>query len=511
MHKTVVIGAGIAGLSTAYYLQKVEGKDADYLLLEGSSHLGGKITTHAGDGFLVEGGPDSFLTQKRAALDLCRELGLGDQLMGSNHTATPSTYVLSKGRLHPMPEGMMLMAPTMILPVLRSRLISWPGKLRMGLEIFVGRNTTDPDESLGSFVRRRLGPEMLEKIAGPLMAGIHSGDPDSLSLRSTFPMFLELEAKHRSLVLGMMKRKKAQSAGPHGGPASNAASAGRTSMFTTLRGGVQRLPEAIAARLDPERVGLECPVESVTREGDPVQGGGYRVTLRGGHSVQAENVVFATPAYITAGIIEGFDPVLASDLRKIRYVSTATVSLAFRRSEITCALNGFGFIVPKSEGRRINACSWSSTKFDHRAPEDSVLLRVFIGGAFAEDLAEQDEDSLIEIARQELSRIMGITATPILARAYRWRKSVPQYNVGHSVLIQEIEGRMATHPGLYLAGAAYHGSGIPECIQRGAETAAKIHRRGPDAHRSDALVGAIEGSNAISGTVPVAARSVSTS
>ncbi len=503
MPRTVVIGAGIAGLSTAYFLQKLHGRDADYLLLESSGHLGGKITTYAGDGFLVEGGPDSFLTQKRAALDLCRELGLGDQLIGSNQTATPSTYVLSKGRLHPMPEGMMLMAPTMILPVLRSRLISWPGKLRMGLEIFVGRNTTDPDESLGSFVRRRLGAEMLEKIAGPLMAGIHSGDPDSLSLRSTFPMFLELEAKHRSLVLGMMRRKKAQASAQAGASASKPAPDKHTSMFTTLSGGVQQLPDALVSRLDPERIGLNCPVQSLTWEGDPAQGGGYRVTLAGGASAPAENVVFATPAYVTAEIVERLDPALAGNLRKIRYVSTATVSLAFRRSEITCELNGFGFIVPRSEGRRINACSWSSAKFKHRAPEDSVLLRVFIGGAFAEELAEQDEDALIEVARQELREILGITATPILARAYRWRKSVPQYNVGHGLLIQEIERGLATHPGLYLAGAAYHGSGIPECIQRGAETAAKIHRGERLPHPS--------GAPAACGPAPVALGAASTS
>ncbi|MGC9200246.1 MAG: protoporphyrinogen oxidase [Acidobacteriaceae bacterium] len=503
--KTVIIGGGISGLAAAYFLKKLEGRDADYLLLEVSGRLGGKIITYAGDGplegFLVEGGPDSFLTQKRVTLDLCRELGLGDQLIGSNRMATPSTYVLSKGKLHPMPEGMMLMAPTMILPVLRSRLISWPGKLRMGLEVFVGRNTTDPDESLGSFVRRRLGSETLEKIAGPLMAGIHSGDPDKLSLRSTFPMFVELEAKYRSLLLGMIKRKKSRRAAESGASESRVASAEHSSMFTTLSGGVQQLTDAIAARLDSERVRVNCPVRSLGWETDSTEGGCYRVILGDGSVVLAKNVVFATPAYVTAEIVERLDPALADHLRKIRYVSTATVSLAFRRSEIACSLPGFGFIVPKSEGRRINACSWSSTKFDHRAPEDSVLLRVFIGGAFAEDLAEQDEDVLIQIARQELDRSLGITATPILARAYRWKKAVPQYNVGHSVLIQEIERGVASHAGLHLVGAAYHGSGIPECIQSGALTAAKIYPHEPALHRVEAA----SESNSISRPEPVVA------
>jgi oxygen-dependent protoporphyrinogen oxidase len=461
MIKTVVIGGGISGLAAAYALQKL---DANYLLLESSDHLGGKIITYAGDGFLIEGGPDSFLTQKRTALDLCRELGLGDQLIGSNHTATPSTYVLSKGQLHPMPEGMMLMAPTMILPILRSKLISWPGKLRMGMEIFIGRNTTNPDESLGSFVRRRMGSELLDKIAGPLMGGIHAGDPDALSLRSTFPMFTDMEKTHRSLVLGMMKRKKAQ--------AAQAPTGKRPSMFTTLTGGLQQLPDAIAARLNPQQVRLNCRVQSLAAEGDQ-----YRIVLADGSSLLADNVVFTTPAYATAEIIQQLDPALAEKLRKIRYVSTSTVSLAFRRSELTCELNGFGFIVPATEGRRINACSWSSTKFSHRAPDDYVLMRVFIGGAFTEDLAEQDEATLIEIARQELREIMGITATPVLARAYRWKKSNPQYNVGHGALIEEIDQAVASHPGLYLAGAAYRGSGIPDCIQSGMDTAAKIEQR----------------------------------
>jgi oxygen-dependent protoporphyrinogen oxidase len=464
MRKTVVIGGGITGLAAAYSLQKL---DANYLLLESSDHLGGKIITYAGDGFLIEGGPDSFLTQKRAALDLCRELGLGDQLIGSNHTATPSTYVLSKGKLHPMPEGMMLMAPTMILPILRSKLISWPGKLRMGMEIFVGRNTTNPDESLGSFVRRRMGSELLDKIAGPLMGGIHAGDPESLSLGSTFPMFTEMEKTHRSLVLGMMKRKKAQAA-----QAAQASEGKRPSMFTTLSGGLQQLPDAIAARLNPQQVRLNCRVQSMAAEGNQ-----YRIELADGSFILADNVVFTTPAYVTAEIIQQLDPALAENLRKIRYVSTSTVSLAFRRSELTCELNGFGFIVPATEGRRINACSWSSTKFSHRAPDDYVLMRVFIGGAFTEDLAEQDEATLIEIARQELREIMGITATPVLARAYRWKKSNPQYNVGHGALIEEINQAVANHPGLYLAGAAYRGSGIPDCIQSGMDTAAKIEQR----------------------------------
>jgi oxygen-dependent protoporphyrinogen oxidase len=464
MSRTVIIGGGISGLAAAYALEKQAGKDVDYLLLESSAHLGGKITTDATHGFLIEGGPDSFLTQKRVAMDLCHELGLGDQLIGTNHLSTPATYVLNKGRLLPMPEGMVLMTPTMVLPILRSRLISWPGKLRMAMEIFVGRNKSNADESLGSFVRRRLGQETLDKIAGPLMAGIHAGDPEQLSLRSTFSMFLEMEKKHRSLVLGMMKRKKAQ--------ASSAAKGERPSMFTTLSGGLQQLPDAIATRLHPQRVRLNCAVQSVASE--DLQ---FRISLAEGSSILADDIIFATPAYITAALVQQLDPALAGKLRSIRYVSTATVSLAFRRSDLTCAMNGFGFIVPITERRKITACSWSSQKFSHRAPPDDVLLRVFLGGIFAEDLAEQDDATLIAISQQELREILGITATPMLARAYHWKRSNPQYNVGHSALLDQIDTAIAAHPGLHLAGAAYRGSGIPDCIQSGTDAALKIMQR----------------------------------
>jgi protoporphyrinogen/coproporphyrinogen III oxidase len=274
-------------------------------------------------------------------------------------------------------------------------------------------------------------------------------------------MFAEMEKNHRSLVLGMMKRKKSQPA-----PASNTP---RPSIFTTLSGGLQQLPSAIAAHLNPQNIRINTSVQSLAAEGDH-----YTITLADGSHLQASNVIFTTPAYITADIVQPLDPALAEKLRRIRYVSTSTVSLAFRRSDITCPLNGFGFIVPATEGRRITACSWSSNKFSHRAPADTVLMRVFIGGAFTEPLAEQDDATLIEIARQELQQIMGITATPILTRAYRWKKSNPQYNVGHSALVDDIDQTLQTHPGLHVAGAAYRGSGIPDCIQSGINAATKI-------------------------------------
>jgi oxygen-dependent protoporphyrinogen oxidase len=456
MGRRVIIGGGIAGLAAAFYLQEYGA--GDYTLIECSPEWGGKITSAAQDGFLIEGGPDSFIAQKPAALDLCNRLGLQDQLVGSNPGKSAATYVWSGNQLHPMPEGMMLMAPTMMLPLLRSRLISWPGKLRMGMELFIPKLKTHSDESLAAFVRRRLGNETLNKIAGPLMGGIHAADPEKLSLQSTFPMFQEMERKHGSLLRAMMKR-----------PRRLAENAKPTSMFLSLRGGLQTLTQALVAQLNPGSLRRDCCALAVSPHQHL-----YKIVLSDGAAILAENVILATPAYVTADLVQQVDSMLASRLRSIPYVSTATVSLGFKRSDIAHPMLGAGFIVPPGEGRRITACSWTSTKFNHRAPQDSVLLRVFIGGAQGEALAEQDDAALITLAREELRTIMGIDAAPILARAYRWHKANPQYNLGHSSRLREIEDSLAGYPGLYLAGAAYRGAGIPDCIQSGINAARSI-------------------------------------
>ena len=469
MSRTVIIGGGISGLATAFHLKNNGSPDTEFVVLESSSRWGGKITSVEEDGFLVEGGPDSFLAQKPSTIELCKQLGIQAHLVTCNQSTGPSTYVWSRGRLHPMPEGMMLMAPTMFLPMLRSRLISWAGKLRMGMEILIPRSKAHFDESLGAFVRRRLGQEVLDKIAGPLMGGIYSADPERLSLRSTFPMFADMEKAHGSLILGMLRRKKGQ---PTPGKAQP--------MFVSLEGGVQQLIDALVAQFSPEQLQLNCRVLSVCNEDDR-----YGLTLSDGTYLLADNVVFTTPTFVTAALLEEVDPVLANKLREIRYVSTATVSLGFKRSDIKVPLNGFGFIVPATEGRRINACSWSSSKFEKRAPEDSVLMRVFVGGALSEQFAEQDEESLIQLALDELKIIMGITATPVLAKAFRWRKASPQYEIGHQSRVKEIEQLADFHPGIYLSGAGFFGSGIPDCVSRGTDTASRIVK-------AEALAGQID-------------------
>ncbi len=466
MKNVVIIGGGISGLATAYYLRQYAPPTVQITLIESAPRLGGKIASVYDHGFIVECGPDSFITQKTAALSLCRDLGLGDELIGSSNAAK-TTYVWNREHLHSIPEGMMLMAPTMILPFLRSSLISWPGKVRMGMETFLPARREESDESLASFVRRRLGKEALEKIAAPLMAGIFSADPEKLSLQSTFPMFLKMERQYGSLTRSILHKKRAQQCasvlpGPRPLPPS---------MFMTLRGGLQQLVDTLVQRLHRETILLNRGVCSVVRDRNR-----YKIELSDGSPLWADEIVFATPANITAELLWDVDPVLAIKLRAIRYVSTATVSLGFRRGHIQHPMKGSGFLVPHSEKRRINACSWSSKKFSHRAPDDCELIRVFVGGARAEALAEQDDAALIDLARQELRITMGITALPVLAKAYRWPNANPQYDVGHGTRMDEIDEIVAWHHGLHLAGAAYRGAGIPDCIQNAMKTALAISR-----------------------------------
>lgn len=490
MKHVVIVGGGITGLAAAYYLQTHGRGAVSYTLIESAPTCGGKILTAREQGFVVEGGPDSFVTAKPAALELCHALGLRDELIGTNDAAR-QVYVWSRGRLHPLPDGMMLLIPTKLVPLLKSSLLSWRGKARMGLEVLVPPRRDDGDESLAQFVRRRLGSEALDKIAEPLIAGIYVADAESLSLQSTFPRFLEMERHYGGLLRGIWMQRRAAKrikdngkglpifarrrpkGDTYGHPHKQLA--GETdrrpvhTQFMSLRGGLQQLTDALVARLDASAVWTHRRVVGVMRQEHQ-----YLIALQDGQRIQADAVILATPTYITAALVRDFDPTLAAQLQQIRYVSTATVSLGFRRADMTHPLNGFGFVVPRSEQRKIIACSWSSTKFKLRAPADHILLRVFIGGAHAEALAEQDEAGLLELAREELRVLMGLTAMPVLARVYRWPKANPQYEVGHLTRVAEIQARAAQHPNLSLAGSAYHGVGIPDCIEDGRRAAQKI-------------------------------------
>jgi protoporphyrinogen/coproporphyrinogen III oxidase len=464
MRHVVIVGGGITGLATAYYLHKRGRGSVDCAVVESAPTFGGKIVSSRESGFVVEGGPDSFITQKKAAIELCRELGLGDELINTNDAAR-KVFVWSRAKLRPMPEGVMLIVPTKITPFLRSSLISWPGKLRMGLDAFIPPRRDDGDETLAHFVRRRLGTEALDKIAEPMIAGIYVADAEKLSLKSTFPRFLDMEHQYGSLLRGMVRQRRA--ANPSNGHSAKGHSS--TTLFMSLRGGLQQMTESLVRQLNPEALLATRSVVGLSREA-----GGYELALSDGLHLRADAVVLAAPAYVSASLLREMDPSLASKLEAIRYVSTATVSLGFRGAQVKHSLDGFGFVVPRSERRKIIACTWSSTKFDNRAPEEHVLVRAFVGGAHREDLAEQDDDSIARMARAELREMMGIEATPVLTRVYRWKKGNPQYDVGHQDRIAEIDRLTAQHAGLYIAGAAYHGVGIPDCIQDGERVAKQI-------------------------------------
>lgn len=496
MKRVVVVGGGISGLSAAYYVQTkaaASGVTIATTLLEASPRFGGKISTLRQDGFVIEGGPDSFLTQKPWALELCRELGLTDRLLATRESQA-RTSVLIGGRLVELPEGAVLGVPTRIAPFLRSPLISWSGKLRMGLDLVIPPRRERDDESLASFVRRRLGPEALDKIAEPLMAGIHVADPERLSLQATFPRFAELERSHGSLIRGLRRQGGASASGgrkvakPSTTSAAATGSSGRrgeelrrslaSSPFLSFQEGMQELVGALLERLKPVSLlsGRRAVRLSWRDANPPIRSGSnasaYELLLDDGSAVTADAVVLATPADVAATLVSGFNPALATLLSCIRYVSTATISLGYRRADVLRPLDGFGFVVPRREKRRISACTCSSTKFDGRAPSDCVLLRAFVGGVRDEAIVDLDDEALVNAVRMDLEDTLRITGEPIVAEVFRWRKGIPQYDVGHLDRVAALD-RLCS-PGLFLAGAAYRGVGVPDCIRSGKEVAEKV-------------------------------------
>lgn len=459
----VVVGGGIAGLAAAHRLQELSlAREIPlrFTVLEASGRVGGTLGTEQRDGFLLELGPDSFISEKPWALALCRRIGLEPELIGTRdeHRAT---FVVHNGKLELLPEGFMLLAPTKFGPLLRSRLFSWPGKLRMALDLVLPRGPQQDDESLGSFVRRRFGHEVLERVAQPLIGGIYTADPDSLSLAATMPRFLQMEREHRSVIAAMWKasRNRPQEA--------KSASGARWSLFVSLRDGMRTLVDTLLARLSLGQICLHCAVSQLERAD-----GQWQVTGPDGTTLAADGVILATPTFQTAPLVRGFDPQLAEHLDTIQYSSAATVNLAFRREQIPHPLNGFGFVVPDVEHRKIIACSFSSVKYAGRAPEGYALVRAFVGGSLQAELFKLDDAAMEQAVRQELATFLGIHAVPLFVHIARYPQSMPQYRVGHLRLVETIEKQVAQHSGLALAGNAYRGVGIADCV-RGGETAAE--------------------------------------
>lgn len=472
MKRVVIIGGGIAGLSAAYSLREHQPKGAEFeiVLLERKDALGGNIRTEKVNGFLIEGGPDCFLSEKPWAMELCKRIGLADKLQPTND-AFRKTFVLSGGKLHVLPEGVILMVPTKILPLAVSGLISWPGKVRMAMEMFVPRKKDDKDETLGEFVRRRLGQEALDKIAEPLVAGVHAGDPETMSVRASFPKFVQLEQEYGSLIRGMLKRmelmKKTHKPAPQGeGPKK------RVTMFMTLRDGLTDMVEVLASILKKSGNTVIRTGVNVTAVAE--KNGRYEVSIEGEKTLDADAVIVAAPAYAASNVLKDIDGELSRQLLTIPYVSTATVSIGFKRSDIKHPLNGFGFVVPKMEKRRIMAATWTSQKFQYRAPEGHVLIRCFVGGSKNMELVDLSDAEMVKMVREELRDIMGIDAEPVLAKVFRWRNSMPQYTVGHEERIASIEEKVARHKGLFITGSAYHGIGISDSVRNGEVIAKKV-------------------------------------
>ena len=452
--KVAIVGAGIAGLAAAHRVvewSRERERPVDLVLFEAADRLGGTIQTERHDGFLVECGPDSFLSEKPWALALCRRLGIEDRLVRTDDRFR-RTFVVFGGRLHPLPDGFQLLAPTRLGPFLASTLFSWPGKLRMALDLALPRGG-DPDESLGAFVRRRLGREALERVAQPLVAGIYTADPDELALAATMPRFLELERRERSVILAMWRaarRAPAQASGSSGA---------RWSLFVTFKEGMEELIRALGSRLPPGAMRLKERVAEVMP-----RGAGWQVVTPDGSATEVDAVILAPEAYQVARMIRPLDPALAHLLEGIPYASSATVTLAYRRADIAHPLDGFGFVVPHVERRPIIACTFSSMKYPGRAPEGHVLLRVFLGGALNEAVLEQSDESLTDTARGQLAELLGAREDPIVTRVARYPKAMPQYHVGHLARVEAIEQCVARHPGLALIGGAYRGVGIADCV-----------------------------------------------
>ena len=451
MRRVAIVGGGIAGLSAAYYLEKAGRNRAelDWTLYEKSNRLGGVVRTEERDGFVLEAGADSFLTAKPDAAELCRELGIDNQIIQSNDFQR-KTYIFVEGRLTPLPDGLQFMVPTRILPMVSTSLFSLGTKLRMAAECFTAAGNHREDESVAAFVRRHFGQEMVDRVAEPLLAGVYGGNAEHLSVKAVLPRFAEMEARHGSLVRATLHARK-----------NAAATAAPQPLFTSLRNGMQQLVDAVAAALPRERVRLGDEVTSLQPAGEK-----WAVN---GESFDA--VVLALPAPIAASLLRQVNTDISARLEKITYTSSVAVVLAYDHLELP---PGFGFLVPASERRRLLACTFVHNKFTNRAPAGTALLRCFFSSSRTADLMEYSEDQCQAIARQELREILGLNAQPRFAQVFRWLHALPQYETGHLERVAEIENRLKQLPGLYLIGNSLHGVGIPDCVKSGREVAQAI-------------------------------------
>lgn len=480
--KVVIIGGGVSGLATAHRIAELArereaagDRRIKVTLCEASPHLGGIIRTDRRDNFIIERGPDSFITEKPEALSLARRVGLEANLMETN-PAHRRSFVVRKGKLRVVPEGFRLLAPTRAGSFLRSDAFSLRTKARIALDLVLprGKRGADADESLADFVRRRFGREALDTIAQPMIGGIYTADPESLSLRATMPRFLDMERDNRSVILAL---RAAQKRAAHASTKQNAAdetrgtSGARYSLFLSFDEGMATLTERLAARLPAGCVRTNTRIDKLAF--DPASER-WRLEVHGGEVMDADAVCLALPAHASAALLRDTDDTLADELGGVAYASTAIVNLAYPRDRINHKLDGFGFVVPAIERRAVLACTFSSVKFTNRAPAGFVLLRAFVGGALQPETFAMDDDRIISRVRADLAELIGANGEPVFAEVTRWQASMAQYTVGHLARMDRLRLRLESHPTLHLLGNAYEGAGIPDCIRQAERTAERI-------------------------------------
>ena len=447
--RVVIVGGGIAGLAAAYELSR---QQVPFVLLESGPRAGGVILSEQVGGFTVDAGPDSLLVQKPDAIKLCEELGLAGRLIP---TSPPRlAFIQRGGRLCPLPASSVLGIPTRIGPFVRTPLFSWGGKLRMGAELAVPARRDAADESIGAFMTRRFGAEATTYLAEPLLAGIHAGDVDALSLKALFPRLAQAEQQHGSLLRAFSRERP---------PAS------KDGAFRSLPGGLGEMVSALERALPAGAVRLNQPAVRVLPSRD-----GARVVLASGETVEAAAAVVATPAYVTAQLLQETDARLSALCSEIRYASTATIALAFSRAAVGHPLNGSGFVVPRVESSGLLAASWLSSKWGHRAPDGHVLMRGFVGGARDPHALDRSDAELVALTLASLRPLLQITGDPIFTRVYRWEQKSAQHNVGHLARVELVDRALAVHPRLFITGSGFRGVGIPDCVADARATARKV-------------------------------------
>ncbi len=460
MNRIAIVGGGIAGLTAAYALETAlrRGTPVEYKLFESAGRLGGVLSTEYVERCLLEAGPDSWISEKPWASDLCRELGLADEIIGSNDAAR-RTYILVNSRLVPMPDGLMFMVPTRILPTVFSPLFSLSTKLRMAREWFHPPQRAAEDETVAALVERHYGAEMVERLADPLLTGIYGGDSRQLSVRAVLPRFVEMEAKYGSLGRAMLAARGKMAGSPP------------RPLFASLKKGMQQLVDALQAQLTASCIRTHTPVRSLDRAGNEW----IVVTETGGNTEKEtfDAAILALPANVAGDLLTSANAKVASELKEISYSSSITLNLIYDERMTASLPPGFGFLVPRSEGKRMLACTFVHNKFPHRAPEGRAIVRCFVGGARDEAALDLTESAVIDIARRELNEILGLRAEPIAVRIQKWRGAMAQYGVGHLDRLDRIERLLAESPGVTLAGNGYRGIGIPDCVRSGREAVAK--------------------------------------